>query len=463
MKLPDKGTPSGQLWAFLASVRLTVIVLLSLAVTSIIGTLIPQNETPAWYIDRFGEIWFGVFHTLDLFDMYHSWWFQILMGLLTLNIIICSMDRLALTGKIIFARHPSFRRARFLKRKNRKEVRIERSSTSLRPLYENLLQKEFRYVRTEAHEQGFSVFAESGRKTRLGVYIVHLSVVLLLAGAMIGSFFGFEGYMNVAEGETEDTIQLRNSPGSRKLDLAVRCDDFNVIFYESGAPKEFRSDLVLLRGGREVVKKSIVVNQPLRHGGINIFQSSYGPLPPDARMLEKDGVVLRLISLDSKMEYRKKLKTGKIVDLPEGGGTILLKKALPSFLFMGARDMGETLVLEKRSPDGVVTEIKLPVAFPRFDRMRRNAVFAMGVEGLTQRYYTGLQVTRDPGAPLVYAGFILMIAGCFISFFMHHRQICVDVTSEGEFSRVLVSGISPKDPIGLEKKVEKIAERITRA
>ena len=84
------------LWDFFASVKLTVLVLLSLAATSIIGTLVPQNEDPVRYYRAFGEVWYRIFYMLDIFDMYHSWWFQFMLLLLhTLHNTGRTMIRLA--------------------------------------------------------------------------------------------------------------------------------------------------------------------------------------------------------------------------------------------------------------------------------------------------------------------------------------------------------------------------------
>ena len=91
------------IWKFFASLNLTIVVLLSLAVTSIIGTLIPQNENPVDYFRTFGAFTYRLFDILDLFDMYHSWWFQFLILLLTVNIVVCSIDRLSSIWKIIFS------------------------------------------------------------------------------------------------------------------------------------------------------------------------------------------------------------------------------------------------------------------------------------------------------------------------------------------------------------------------
>ena len=83
------------LWGFFASVRLTILLLLSLAGTSIIGTLIPQNKQPMEYLQTFGEFGFRLLSALDFFVMYRSWWFRLLFMLLVVNIIVCAIERLA--------------------------------------------------------------------------------------------------------------------------------------------------------------------------------------------------------------------------------------------------------------------------------------------------------------------------------------------------------------------------------
>ena len=103
------------IWNFFASVKLSVVILLSLAATSVIGTVVPQNGNTEAYIERYGETLFKLFSTLDFFDMYHSWWYRALLCLLTINITVCSIHRLSSTWKIIFPKHPSFDANRFQK------------------------------------------------------------------------------------------------------------------------------------------------------------------------------------------------------------------------------------------------------------------------------------------------------------------------------------------------------------
>lgn len=118
---------SNKLWNFFASVRLTVIILLSLATTSVIGTIIPQNESPAAYFRQYGEFFYRLFNALDIFDMYHSWWFQFLLLLLTLNIVVCSINRLSSTWKIVFTKNP---RSIF---RNSKTSRIKKNLPTIDP------------------------------------------------------------------------------------------------------------------------------------------------------------------------------------------------------------------------------------------------------------------------------------------------------------------------------------------
>ncbi len=452
-------------WEFFISLRLTVVLLFTLAATSIIGTLIPQNESREAYIQAFGEFWYRVFYVLDIFDMYYSWWFQLLLLLLTANIVACSIDRLSSLWKIIFVKYPPFRPGMFRKGSLKEDFTIDRPADQLRSTYETVIGKSFRYSRTEPLENGYVIYGEKGRLTRLGVYIVHLSVVLLLVGGIIGSLFGFDGFVNIPEGESARVIQIRNSSQTHPLDFEIRCEDFDVSFYQTGAPKEYRSRLVILEGGEPVIEKDIVVNDPLRYRGINIFQSSYGQVPPDVRTLQEAGVELSFTSLESGMVYTRKIQMNRPAPLPEGRGEIVLKNFQPSYLFMGQRDIGPTLVGAITPSEGEPAELVLPLQFPNFDRMmtqmKEGRRFVITVQGFPQRYYTGLQVTRDPGVPVVYLGFVFMILGCFVTFFMSHQRISVEVTAKGKkTSRVIVSGNTNKNTIGMEKQVRRLSRTL---
>ena len=438
-----------RLWSFFVSVKLTVFLLLTLAATSIIGTFIPQNQSPGAYINTYGETIYRILSFADIFDMYQSWWFRSLLSLLAVNIIICSIERLSSVWKIAFVKNPKFNISRFRNLSSKKEFTASSAPETLLDKYKKDISKKFSYIKVNKTEKGFYIFAEKGRWTRLGVYLVHFSILLLLFGGLIGSIFGFEGKVNITEGETSQTIRLTGTGETYKLNFGIRCDSFKVSFYDSGAPREYRSGLTLIEQGKPVLQQDIKVNFPLRYKGINIFQSTYGSVSPRY-------ATLKFFSKQSGMEYQEKAVFGQEINLPENAGKLIIKKFTRSSDFMG-HNMGEaflaTLMLKDKSP----VEIILPVRFSNFDKMRKGALI---ISANSPPYYTGLQVTHDPGVWLVYAGFIAMIIGCCITFFMSHQSVCLEVTRKGKENIVMVAGTANKNRLGMKNKINKLAQKI---
>ena len=463
------------LWKFFVSIKLTVVLLLSLAATSVIGTVIPQNESPEAYFHTFGSFWYRLFDLLDIFDMYHSWWFQLLLILLTLNIVACSIDRLSATWKIIFPERASFKLTSFKKLANSEVFSSSKTPQELTEGYAAVVARSFGRPHIEETETGFAIFAEKWRWTRVGVYIVHLSILFLIAGAMIGSIFGFEGFVTIPEGETVDHIRLRNSNAIHQLDFGIRCDDFDVSFYKNGAPKEFRSRLTILKNDQEVLQKDIVVNAPLRYAGINIFQSSYGELRPEKpapQAFAADNIILQFSIVSSGMVYKRKAEIGKPIVVPEGKGKFVLMEFRQAADFMG-QNIGQALVGILTPSNGEPAQVLLPIHFPNFDKMRKGEVVisvvpqhvhpAPAEKDKETRYYTGLQVTKDPGVWVVYFGFIVMIIGIIITFFMSHQRVCIETTRKGKKSQVMVAGTANKNKLGMEKKLKKLAGRLSES
>jgi cytochrome c biogenesis protein len=445
--------PLSKIWNFFTSVKLTIVLLLSLAVTSIIGTLIPQNEDPQAYVKAFGGALFQLFNLLDLFDMYRSWWFQLLIVLLTVNIIVCSIDRMSSNRRILFVRKPSFKLPRFRNLKHRQEFTVPGTPRQVKGVYLKFISRRFRHSQVDAAENGFVIFGEKGRWTRFGVYTVHLSVVLLLIGGLIGSKFGFDGFVNIAEGESAGQIRLRNKPQMVQLPFTVRCDDFDVSFYDTGAPKEFRSTLTILEQGRTVLTKDIIVNDPLRYKGISFYQSSYGNIPSNE-------VVLSFTNVKTGKAYTNKATMNQPLQLPEEKGTFELKRFLQSAEFRG-HNIGQAYIGILTPAGAAPVQVTLPLRFPSFDKMRKGTLVISVVEHVP-RFYTGLQVAKDPGVWVVYCGFILMIIGCYITFFMSHQQICIEIEAAGQKSRVVVAGTANKNKTGMEAKVDRTAEKLAQ-
>ncbi|MBU4186406.1 MAG: cytochrome c biogenesis protein ResB, partial [Proteobacteria bacterium] len=343
--------------------------------------------------------------------------------------------------------------SKFRSLSNKEEFTSNRSPEDLKNKYEQAASKKFGYWRAEQTDKGFCIFAEKGRWTRLGVYTVHFSIILLLLGGLIGSIFGFEGFVNIPEGETVNSIRLRKTEQMHNLDFEIRCDDFSVSFYETGAPKEFRSTLSIIEDGKSVLKKDIIVNEPLRYKGINLFQSNYGMLPPEK-------ITLNIMSRETGMVYKKKTKIGRPIELPESMGTFVIKDYRNSFNYKSI-SLGETFIGIFNRKDGDSINIILPLNFASFDKMRKGDLI-FSVADFDNRYYTGLQVTSDPGVLVVYSGFTVMIIGCFVTFFMSHKRLCIEVIKTGNKTKVMVVGTANKNKLGMQARVKKFSQNLAK-
>lgn len=440
-----------RVWGFFSSIRLSVAVLMLLAVTSIIGTLIPQNQQPDFYFHKYGEVLFRLFYGFDIFDMYHSWWFRLLILILSINLVVCSVERLSSVWKIV-TRSPSFNANRFKKYPGQ-EITIQGELQDIVESMTEGVSRKFGKCHQELTETGVCLFSEKGRWTRLGVYVVHIGILVLIAGSLLGSIAGFEGSVTIPEGQETDTITLKGTGKEHKLDFSIRCDDFEFTKYDTGDPKEYRSDLTLLDNGKEIHKKSIIVNDPLRFNGINIYQSSFGKMPSET-------VTLGFTSKDSGMVYQLKASMHQVIEIPESLGNFTLMRFMNSYNFRG-HNIGETYIGVHQPEGGEPREVLMPLKFDSFDKMFKHPV-AISVISFDEVYYTGLQVTKDPGVLLVYAGFILLIIGCYIAFFMSHQSLCVELTEgSGGSHSIRVSGTANKNKIGMKLKVEKLAAYLT--
>jgi cytochrome c biogenesis protein len=141
------------------------------------------------------------------------------------------------------------------------KVRIQDPTKKEKDL-QSSLKKWFKNWRRIETEKSITLFSEKGRFSRLGVPITHLSILIILIGGIIGSLYGFRGQVNILEGETVDQIFLRTKDKEipKPIDFSVRCDDFNIAYYnlpgrKEKHVKEYTSVITILENGKEVLRK----------------------------------------------------------------------------------------------------------------------------------------------------------------------------------------------------------------
>jgi len=462
MKL-DSGKKSDIIWDIFSSVKLTLALLIILAVTSIAGTIIPQQEGAMEFAQRLSPGIVRLFNSFQLFDMYHSLWFRVIIALLSINLIVCSLKRFQVTLKLFQALPRPDRSKPFedLPTQNTFQVGGEIQEVSNRVA--EFMKSQYKKIETKDTKKGNFFYGSKGRYSLFGVYVVHLSVLTILIGAITGSLMGFEAYVNIVEGESTDTVTLRKSRAHahKKLGFRVHCEKFAVDFYDTGTPKEYRSELSFLVDEKVLKKGSLLVNHPITFRGITFYQSSYGTIPGDRVRLK--------ISTHQEEPKTLDIERGHPIPLPHEEGQFEVVEVHgnlrgmmgPAALISIKPKQGEEVhfwvfqnfeLLKKRFPKAMFeSSILDPSAFKPY---------TFYLKEIQSKYYTGIQVNKDPGVPLVWTGFFMIVVGLFITFFTSHRRVWVRVSKDNNKVRISVTGKANKNPVGMEREMDYLVQKL---
>lgn len=436
------------LWDFFCSLKLAISLLILLAATSIIGTIIPQGQLKPEYLQTISETKFKLYSALGFFDMYHSWWFILILYLFTVNIVACSIKRLPRVWKIIseptLVMDDGFEKTLSLTH----DFKMAGETGSLRDRMVDFLKKEFAAPVVTERDGEYHLFAQKSPYSRLGVYVVHLSIVVIFIGALIGSFFGFKGYVNITEGGSVTAVQTFSG---QRIDLgfSVACDDFSVSFYDTGAPKEFKSLLTVVDGGKTVIeKRPVIVNDPLTYKGITFYQSSYGQA--------NEGGLFHFtvrprgggepVKVSAGFGERKLLPDGSTMQVLEAAQEV--SQFVPQFNGPAAR-------IEVTPKSGQPQVFIVFKNYPDFDEQRGGSLIFSYV-GSDEKMFTGLQVAKDPGVWVVWTGCFLMVVGCCMAFFMSHKRLWIRVRK----GHVTFGGTANKNPAGFQLMFDGLVDKL---
>jgi len=428
-------------WDFFCSLKLTIITLILLAATSIIGTVIQQGRSPQEYLQEYSETTFRVFEALGFFDMYHSWWFLALLGIFSVNLIACSIKRLPRVWKTV--REPVLVADETLFRtlSNMEECLLKAPVAETRDRLKEFVARNFAEPVVTEREGAVHLYAQKGAWSRFGVYVTHLSILIIFVGAIMGSLWGYKAFVNIVEGTETTQVWPRGSNVPIDLGFAVRCDAFSVSYYPgSSRPKEFRSELTVLKGGQPVsddlTRRPVIVNDPLTFEGITFYQSSYGPAgDPTFNFRVQERATGESVDVT--------LRQGERVLLP-GGGSFRVADFTESFQNFGAAARLE--VTPAGAPPRSFVVLK---AFPEFDAQRGGA-YMFSLTDYKQRFYTGLQVAKDPGVWVVWLGCALMVVGSLVAFFLSHRRIWITIRPVGDKTGVQFGGSAHRNQPAFE-------------
>lgn len=451
MSTESRATGDQVMQAF-ASLRLTMFLLICLAVVSIIGTIIPQGQLPPEYLASIGGEQgnrFKLYSLLGFFDMYHSWWFVGLLTTLTLNLLACTLKRLPHVWRI--ATRPEVILSSGLEQAAtcRAELSIP-ESVSRESLITAISSAAGRSTVTEQGQE-LHLFVQRRPWARLAVYVVHASIILIFIGAIIGNLFGFKGFVAIPEGGTVSRFTDRSGK-ERPLGFELRCDQFTVSFYDapgggpSQMPREFKSILTLTENGKEIPgykHARLIVNEPLTYKGITFYQSSYGKT--GSHRFTVGGTPLTVGSDET-------------AHLPDGSSMHIIEAVQDVAPFLPGKTGPAARIDLHPAKGGEARTLILFANYPEENRIEtsRAGLPAMNYLGGTERPYTGLQVNKDPGVWVVWAGCFLICVGLYVAFFMPHQRFWFRYAD----NRLVIAGHTAKGAAGFRQPFDALVERL---
>jgi cytochrome c biogenesis protein len=451
------------IWLWLSSIRVGIVLLILLGIVAAVGTIILQRPlTDPEKMERaYAPDTLRLLDTLGLTDVFHTWWFAALLALLGINIVSASLDRLPLAWHYVMRPYPRPAPHFQMALPVQKSIPVRNMDDALAAA-EQVFRDHGLRPRRVGQEGGTSLYAERNRFARLSAYVVHLSLLLLFGGGIIDALAGYRGFVTLEPGRQVKEITLRNG-GNKALPFALRCDGAGQENYPDGTPKRWWSKLVVVQDGEDVQAKEIEVNHPLVAKGIRFYQSSYG-------MTGQVAAVELTATKPADAGFSKNLvvRPGEAVML-DNEHKVRLVTFIPDFVKNGER-------IETRSdrPNNPAIELALESAgqatenvwiFPYFPDMSNSehAPYKFAVRDLQMGYYTGLQVSYEPGQWAVWTGSILLALGLMVAFYfipMRFWAVPVD-DSRGRLS-LWLGAASTKNREDLEARFQRLVADVEK-
>lgn len=474
-----KRTIVDKVWNFFSSVKIGVSIIIAVLATSAIGTLLPQKQyvpfTSEVDIADYYERLYGfagvIYHKLGFHDMYNSWWFITLVGMLGTSIIIASVDRVIPLYKSLnkqrTKRHPSF-----MKRQRIYGIGdVEDVDDSFKKAEEKL--KELRY--NVKIEDG-AILAEKNRFARWGPYVNHVGLIIFLGAILLRGIPGFyvDETLWIREGET---LEIPGAPGyyleNKEFILENYTDEdkevYGAALERTGTiAKNYQTDVSLYKNaeggipgqseGIEFIKDySIIVNKPLQFDGFNVFQM-------DFRTDELKSMTFQLTDkatdkslgeftvdlIDPEGSYE--LESGAIVELKDyypdydgvEEGEPVSKSPIPNnpaFIFK---------MITPEKPDGEMSFVAI-----RQTLETEENDYKVNFLSAETRDMSGLTIRKDKTLYLLLLGGIIFMIGVSQGSYWNHRRIWVQ---KGEGNKMLIASHTNKNWFSLRKELDQVKD-----
>lgn len=466
-----------KIWAFFSSVKVGIWLIVIALLASGLGTIFPQVEfIPQEAGTRdpavFYEEWYGlagkIYYQLGLYEVYSSWWYMILIGLIGVSLVICSLDRFVPLYRALKMQKPK-RHENFLNRQRFFSESKNISEKEREKVIHSLKKQRYKIVEEDGH-----VLAEKNRFSRWGPYVNHIGLIIILLATLlrITPFFYLDDYVWIREGEqivipgTDNEYYIEND----KFTLEVYDEDderFREALERQGeVHKNYQTDVTVYKTGDQKVagqevdleklkSGSIKMNQPFKFDGYTLYQSGY----------QQNEFKTMSFKLYNTNDADEKSLGDLTIDLRNPERTyvfdndieIKIEKYYPDYVMDDGEPRSETnyprnpaFVFNITGPDSDESEISFVGIGKNIDATGENE-YKLGIQGVETLYVSGLTVRRDYTIPIFGVGATIFMIGVVQGMYWQHRRIWLNPKEDG----VLLAAHTNKNWFGLKKDIEK--------
>jgi len=407
----------------ISSLKFAIFLLIFIAISSSIGTFIPQEKSFQEYFDLYDATPFLGFLDgkkiikLQLNHIYTSLWFLFSLFLLCVSLALSSFRKQIPTLKSSLQWVDYQKKEKFEKLKlnckwetNENNKFIIKADQILKKNGWNILKNENR------------ISARKGVFGRFGPIFVHFGLIILLIGSTYGNFIrqSLEEYLIPNE-----TIDLINDKSNKKLSLKL--NNFYIDREDNGIPKQFTSDLEIFSENSSLsFQKETSVNHPIRYKGITIYQADWAI----------SNVVLKIDNIIYQLQLKPVPEIGEQV-----WGIVIEfgKKNKKNYLLTINNEYGPIRIFDTDN----FSETEIYLNNPGKEINSSQVKFIQAIPS------SGLIIKNDPSVPIIYSSFILIILGASLSLIPTKR---LWILEDHDSNILYMGGLCNKNLSGFESE-----------
>lgn len=303
---------SKALFELLSSMRFAISLLTVLAIASVIGTVVKQNEPFNAYLNQFGPFWFPIFEKLGLYAVYNAGWFLVILAFLVISTSLCILRQSAPMLREMRSFREHAREVSLQQFAHRAELPGGLPTAEAQARVTAYLAHSGFASRIDTRPDGVLIAAKQGSAGRSGYFLAHGAIVLICIGGLLDgnlplklqmwlgdkhptsgnqlivdipasarldeTNWSYRGNMFIPEGRSTNVAVLNVGDGIllQALPFSISLQKFHIDHYENGMPKRFASAIVVTdQASGESFAHTIEVNRPLEYRGVSIYQASF--------------------------------------------------------------------------------------------------------------------------------------------------------------------------------------------